>query len=147
MKRFLMLIVAVGCGIPDGGDERTPDGNAGFTFRAVVRNIDASVTSVRFDGASYEVADHQVTITKEFATYSDGVAAGPLMVDFVSGGTVVQSGMVAVGACSSCAYDFCPALSELESEQIEYSEIGNVASTSFICFTCSGGGAVAKACP
>jgi hypothetical protein len=69
------------------------------------------------------------------------------MVDFVSGSTIVQSGMVAVGACSSCAYDYCPALSELESEQIEYSEIANVEPNSFICFTCSGGGAAAKACP
>lgn len=146
MKGPFFLLVAAGC--LNGGNHGPPDSRASFTFSVLVSHLDASIDSARFSGAALiPVADQTVSVTKQFDSYDGGVAAGNMTIEFLSSGSVVQSGLVSVGACTSCVYAGCPSLQTIEIEQVEYSGTSNIAPDTFMCFTCSGGGAQVKACP
>ncbi|MCW5803388.1 MAG: hypothetical protein KIT31_13475 [Deltaproteobacteria bacterium] len=110
------------------------------------QNLPPAVDQVRFGGEVFAVVDGRAEASADFATYADGMAAGPLAVELVAQDAVVGTGAAQVGACTACVYGGCPALAALEVERIEYSG-ADISPASYGCFSCAGGDKLVKACP
>ncbi|MGN6108264.1 MAG: hypothetical protein ACTHU0_24370 [Kofleriaceae bacterium] len=139
-----LLVVVAGCGT----DAPEPE----FELQVAIDGLDPVVDAVWLGDERVPVLRQQdglgtVTLHRTFASYEEGLAAGELVVDLVAGDEVLRTGSVAVGACTTCQYSFCPTADEIELERIEYVGVYSVSPLNYGCFTCAGGTKHIKACP
>ncbi len=119
-----------------------------FGIRAT---MSSEVTEVRVDGEVVQLEasgdGRALTFDREYTSYSDAIARGPLALEFLSGATVRYRGSSAPGWCQDlCVYDSCPR-EELDTEVLYLAPVtGDFGVPDFSCLDCGGGDKFSRSC-